>query len=96
MNPNLVSITKLKKILKSKGLDKYITEIGYSKVKDKKYYVITKDNKRINFGYLKMSDYLTNHDDEKRYRFKQRFKKMFEKSKDDYNKAIFWSYLLLL
>jgi len=32
---------------------KYIKVIGYSKVIDKKYYVITIDNKKINFGSLK-------------------------------------------
>ena len=41
---------------------KYINEIGYSKVKGKKYYVITIDNKRVNFGDINMQDYLIHKD----------------------------------
>ena len=90
----LVSLDKLKRIAREKGLMKYIKEIGYSKAKNKKYYVITKDDKRVNFGYIKMSDYLTHHDEARRKRFKDRFRSLFEKFKDNYNKAIFWSYQL--
>ena len=94
MNSNLVSIEKLKQLAKQKGLMKYIKEIGYSKVKDKKYYVITIDGKKVNWGYKKMEDYLVHHDEERRKRFKERFRSLFDKYKDNYNKAIFWSYLL--
>ena len=95
MENNLVSINKLKNIIKEKGLNKYIKEIGYSKVKDKKYYVITIDNKRVNFGSLNYQDFLQHHDEERRKRFRQRFNKLYEKFKSDYNKAIFYSYNLL-
>lgn len=95
MNNNLVSIDKLKKVARQKGLSKYIKEIGYSKVNGKKYYVITIDNKRVNFGFIKMQDHLINHDEERRKRFRQRFKSTYEKFKHDYNKPIFWAYNLL-
>lgn len=95
MNSNLVPLDKLKKIVKAKGLDKYIKDIGYSKVKDKKYYVITKDDKKVNFGYIKMTDYLIHNDKQRRDRFRARFKGLYEKYKNDYNKPIFWSYILL-
>ena len=70
MENNLVSIEKLKQVAKQNGLSKYIKELGYSKVKDKKYYVITIDNKKVNFGNLKYEDYLIHHDEERRKRFK--------------------------
>jgi hypothetical protein len=95
MNSNLVSIDKLKRIARQKGLMKYIKEIGYSKVKDKKYFIKTIDDKKVNFGYNKMADYLTHHDEARRKRFKDRFRSLFEKYKNDYNRPIFWSYLLL-
>ena len=95
MNNNLVSIDKLKRIAKQKGLMKYIKEIGYSKAKNKKYYVITIDNKRVNFGYIKMADYLVHHDKDRRDRFRARFRSVYEKNKNNYNKPIFWSYNLL-
>ena len=94
MEKNLVSLEKLKRVARSKGLMKYIKEIGYSKAKGKKYYVITIDNKKVNFGDINMQDYLIHHDKERRKRFKDRFRSTFEKNKDNYNKPIFWSYLL--
>ena len=53
MNNNLTFIDTLKRIARNKGLNKYYKEIGFSKVKNKKYYVITIDNKKINFGFIK-------------------------------------------
>ena len=94
MNNHLVSLDKLKRIAKNKGLNKYIKEIGYSKVKNKKYFVITIDNKKVNFGSSLYSDYLSHHNDERRQRFKDRFKTLYDKFKNDYNKPIFWSYNL--
>ena len=41
-----------------------------------------------------MDDFLTHHDDERRKRFKERFKTLYDKFKNDYNKPIFWSYQL--
>jgi len=90
---NLVSLDKLKKIAAKKGLMKYIKEIGYSKAKGKKYYVITIDNKKVNWGYNKMDDFLTHHDPIRQKRFKDRFRSLLLKFKDDYNKPIFWSQL---
>ena len=95
MESNLISLDKLKKIVKSKGLDKYINEIGYSSALNKKYYVKTIDNKKVNFGYNKMADYLIHKDKERRDRFRARFKGLYEKFKNNYNKPIFWAYNLL-
>ena len=95
MNNNLVSIEKLKRVTKQKGLMKYIKEIGYSRVKGKKYYVITIDNKRVNWGDIKMQDMLIHHDPIRQKRFKDRFRSTYEKFKENYNKPIFWAYNLL-
>lgn len=95
MNNHLVSLDKLKRVAKQKGLSKYIKEIGYSKVKNKKYYVITIDNKKISFGYNKMDDYLVHQNSDRRDRFRARFKSLYDKYKNDYNKAIFYSWNLL-
>ncbi len=93
MNKNLVSLDKLKKIAVQKGLMKYIKEIGYSKAKGKKYYVITINNKKVNFGNINYQDMLTHHDPIRQKRFKDRFRSLLIKFKDDYNKPIFWSQL---
>ena len=95
MENNLVSLDRLKKLIKEKGLNKYIKEIGYSKAKNKKYYIITIDNKRVNFGSLNYKDFLQHHDEERRQRFRQRFNKLYEKFKTDHNKPIFYSWNLL-
>ena len=63
-------------------------------VKNKKYYVITIDNKRVNWGDINMEDYLIHHDKDRRDKFRARFKKLFDNHKTDYNKPIFWSYNL--
>ena len=95
MNNHLVSLEKLKRVAKDKGLLKYIKEIGYSKATGKKYYVITIDNKKVNFGALNYQDFLTHKDDDRRQRFRTRFKKLFDKFKNDYNKSIFYAWNLL-
>ena len=94
-NNNLISIEKLKQVAKKKGLKKYIKEINYSKVKNKKYYVITIDNKKVNFGSLDYEDYLIHKDKVRRDNFLKRFEKLYNKNKDNYNSAIFWSWNIL-
>ena len=69
-NKNLVSINKLKNIARQKNINKYIKEIGYSKAKDKKYYIITSDNKKVNFGSLKYADYLIHKDKDRKTQFR--------------------------
>ena len=91
---NLPSIETLKRVARQKGLMKYIKEIGYSKAKGKKYYVITIDNKKVNWGDKNMEDFLQHHDEERRKRFKDRFRSTFEKNKNNYNKPIFFAYQL--
>jgi hypothetical protein len=49
-NYNFVNLNIIKNIIKNKGLDKYIKQIGYSNNKDSKYYVILNNNKIVNFG----------------------------------------------
>lgn len=51
-NKNLVNLNIIKNIINNKGLDKYIKQVGYSSNKDKKYYVILKNNKIIHFGNI--------------------------------------------
>jgi hypothetical protein len=94
-NNNLVSIEKLKNIIKEKKISKYIKDIGYSKVKNKKYYVITIDNKRVNFGDIRYQDYLSLKDKKRRDNFRSRFEKLYNKFKNNYNKPIFWAVNLL-
>ena len=53
MNNHLVSIDKLKRVARQKNLMKYIKEIGYSKAKNKKYYVKTIDGRKVNFGDIR-------------------------------------------
>jgi hypothetical protein len=95
MNNNLTSIDTLKRIARNKGLNKYYKEIGFSKVKNKKYYVITIDNKRVNFGYDKMQDYTQHKNKDRRDRFRARFKKLYDKFSNDFNKIIYWAYNLI-
>ena len=95
MNNNLVSIDKLKRIARAKGIMKYIKEINYSKAKGKKYYVITIDNKKVNFGALNYEDYLIHKDKDRRDRFRTKFKTVYEKNNNNYNKPIYWAYNLL-
>ena len=57
-NKTIISIDKLKKIAIQKGLNKYIKEIRYSTVKNKKYCIITIDNKKVNFGSLNYQNFL--------------------------------------
>jgi len=95
MNSNLVSIDKLKRIARQKGLMKYIKEIGYSVAKDKKYYVITIDDKKVNFGDVRYPDMLTHKDKDRRDRFRARFKSVYEKNKNNYNRPIFYAFNLL-
>ena len=95
MNNNLVPIDKLKRIARQKNINKYIKEIGYSKTKNKKYYVITIDNKKVNFGSLDYEDYLIHKDKDRRDRFRARFNKLYQRFKDDYNSPMFYAFRLL-
>jgi hypothetical protein len=106
MNNNLVSLDILYKIIKMKGLNKYINSYGYSKKKDKKYYIILKNGKGealasgtsgnvIHFGSLKYEDYLIHKDKDRLNRFRSRFKSLYETNKNNLNSPIFWSWNIL-
>lgn len=73
---NLVSLTKLKRVINENIpttiIDK-VSEIGYSDVGDKKYYVVY-DGKKINFGNRNYEDYLIHNDDQRRKNYKSRHK----------------------
>jgi hypothetical protein len=56
MDKNLIPLEDLYKIIKNKDLDKYISSYGYSKRKNKKYYVVNTDNNIIHFGALNYED----------------------------------------
>lgn len=95
MNKNLISLDELFNIIKKKKLDKYITSYGYSKKKDKKYYVILNNGNVIHFGNINYEDYLIHNDNKRRQLFRKRFKLLYEKNKDNVNSSLFWSWNLL-
>lgn len=95
MNKNLVDLDILKNIAKNKGINKYIKEIGYSKRKDKKYFIKNIDNKIVHFGAIKFEDYLIHGDKYRLNNFQDRFRKIYEKNKNNINSALFWSWNLL-
>ena len=94
-NKNLVSLNKLKRIAKEKGLDKYIKEYDYANDGKHKYQIININNKKIKFGNINYQDYLTHHDNERRNNFRSRFKKLYDKFKNNINSKILYSYDLL-
>ena len=95
MDKNLIPLEDLYKVIKEKDLNNYISSYGYSKRKNKKYYVILKDDKVVHFGDIRYSDYLTNKDNNKRSNFRTRFKKLYEKNKSNLNAPIYWSFNIL-
>ena len=50
LKKKLIDIEILKNIIKNKGLWDKIKSVGYSNRKNKKYYVILKNDKVIHFG----------------------------------------------
>ena len=92
---NLVDLYKLKQIAKEKKLDKYIKDYGYANDGKHKYYIININNKKIKFGSIDYEDYLINNYKKRRYNFRQRFKKLYEKNKNNINSKILYSYILL-
>ena len=95
MNKNLVPLDELQKIIKFTGLNKYINSFGYSKRKDKKYYVKTIDNNIVHFGAIQFEDYLIHTDINRLNNFQDRFRKIYEKNKNNINSPLFWSWNLL-
>ena len=95
MNKNLVDLNIIKNIIQNKGLDKYIKQIGYSNNKNKKYYVILKNGKIIDYGNINYQDYIIHQDDKRRDNFKKRFHKLYMKNKDNIESPLFWSYNIL-
>lgn len=94
-NKNLVSLDELYKIIKIEGLNKYINSYGYSKKKDKKYFVTLKDNTVINYGNINYEDYLIHGDEERRNRFRSRFRSLYNKNKNNIYSPIFWTWNIL-
>lgn len=95
---NLVSLQKLRNVIKdnlSISVISKITEIGYSKVKHKKYYVIY-DNKKINFGSSSNKDFLIYGDNElgrkRRKLYRERHKN--DNIDDPYSPG-YWSWYVL-
>lgn len=91
---NLVSLKKLYSVIyKNIPYDIYknITSIGYSKNKNKKYYVIYK-GKIIHFGDSRYQDYLIHGDNDKRNNYRSRHSNDFY---DDPERPGFWSYNVL-
>ena len=94
-NKNLVNLNIIKNIIKNKGLDEYVKQVGYSQNKDKKYYVILKNNKIVHFGNDKYQDFLIHQDVKRQDNFKKRFYKLFNKNKNNPESSLFWSYQVL-
>lgn len=93
---HLVSLQYLNDVIKKKKLDTQIIDTGYSKRKNKKYFVILKENNnQIHFGDSRYDDYLIHNDDKRRDNFIKRFKKMYIKNSKDLNSPLFWSYNIL-
>ena len=92
LKKNLVPLNELVKVAKNKKIDKYIKKIGYSKQRNKKYFVINNNNKKIDFGDINYEDFLTTKDIDKQKKYHERHKH------DNINNpdfAGYWSYHLL-
>ena len=62
---------------------------------EKKYYIITKDNKRVYFGAAGMSDFLHHKNEERKNRYILRHEKNENWTKSCIDSAGFWSRWLL-
>ena len=62
---------------------------------EKKYYIITKDNKRVYFGQANASDFTQHKDEARRQRYVARHEKNEDWSKSGIDTAGFWSRWLL-
>ena len=58
---------------------------------EKKYYIITKDNKRVYFGSAGMSDFTKHKDEERKQRYIKRHEKNEDWIKSGLDTAGFWS-----
>lgn len=76
MNKNLVSLDIIKKQLEKlpKAVKNNISDYGYSKAKNKKYYVVY-NNKKINYGDIHYEDYLIHKDEKRREQYISRHHK---------------------
>jgi hypothetical protein len=95
MDKNLVSLDILFKVIKDNKLNDVISSYGYSKRKNKKYYVILKDDSVVHFGDKRYEDYLIHKNNNRRSKFRTRFKKLYEKNKSNLNAPIYWSFNIL-
>ena len=62
---------------------------------EKKYYIITKDNKRVYFGQASASDFTKHKDEDRKNRYINRHKKNEDWGKSGIDTAGFWSRWLL-
>ena len=62
---------------------------------EKKYYIITKDNKRVYFGQASASDFTKHKNEERKNRYINRHKKNEDWGKSGIDTAGFWSRWLL-
>jgi hypothetical protein len=62
---------------------------------DKKYYIITKDNKRVYFGQASASDFTIHKDEARKQRYILRHQKNEDWGKSGIDTAGFWSRWLL-
>ena len=62
---------------------------------DKKYYIITNDNKKVYFGQASASDFTIHKDEARKQRYINRHKKNESKFWNDKDTASFWALHLL-
>lgn len=86
-----MTIERIKRIARKKGID--FEDIIESPRHDKKYRIIFKDRRPIDFGAKGMSDFLIHKDKERRRRFHQRFEN--NKGYNDKNSGLYYSQNLL-
>ena len=84
-------LERIKRIARKKGIE--FEDIIDSPVEGKKYRILFKDKRPIDFGSKGMSDYLIHKDKERRRRFHQRFEN--NKGYNDPDSSLFYSKSLL-
>lgn len=73
----------------------YTYTLAKSTRKDKKYMVITPENKKVHFGSSEHEDYTMHKDDKRKQRYLVRHKKREDWTGDGMDKAGFWARWLL-
>jgi hypothetical protein len=76
---NLANLNVIKNKLKQ--YDYIVSDVGYANDNKHKYYIVTKDGKKIKFGNINYEDYLIHKDDKRRMNFRNRNKRFLNYDK---------------